>query len=138
MYRILKDEKRVQISYEYGPIEGLNAVSEHSMNRFFNAYEYPDKLYVELKKISEYCRSENIELKFIILPVYKLVDERIKSLGLFEMKQKFKDDLNNIADVLDYSGYNNVAEVRDNFMDYFHPKQHVIDDITVEIWGGNQ
>lgn len=133
-YQINKNPKIVQKSYEYNSPEKLDELSAYRLKLFFGTYEYPTEYYYELKKISDYCLENNIELKFLILPTYKGMEEYLEKNNLMLMRNKFKEDIKSLAYVYDFNQPTELTEIRENFIDYFHPKRHIIDKLTREIW----
>jgi hypothetical protein len=134
-YQLNKDPKLVQRSYEYDSYEKLDKLSSYRLNLFFGNYSYPAEYFNELKKIVDYCNKNNIELKFIILPTYKSTLEYLENKNLLSMRDRFKNDIKSLAYVYDFDYPSQITEVRENFIDYFHPRNHVIDNLTKEIWG---
>jgi hypothetical protein len=133
-YHITRNPKIIQGSYEFQPIEEINKLAKSRLNLFFQNYTYPHAYFRELNNISKYCEENNIELKFIIFPVYKLVDEYLAENNLLDMKQRFKDDIKFIGDTYDLDVPGEIKNNRENYFDYFHPRQAVLDEITTQIW----
>jgi hypothetical protein len=114
-------------------MDEINRLAQFRLRLFFQNYIYPEAEFEELNKITQYCKENDIELKFIIFPVYKGVDEYLEELNLTEMNQRFKVDIESMSETYDLdTGY--VKNNRDNFFDYFHPRDPVIDLITRHIW----
>jgi hypothetical protein len=135
VYQITRNPKIVQNSYEYAPVEEMNKKAESIMKMFFNNYSYPTDYFNELSRISNYCKENDIELKFIILPVYKEVDEFLRKKGLLEMRQRFEDDLRSLGDTYDLDVPGDIKNTRGNFVDYFHLRHPQLDELTRQIWG---
>lgn len=133
-YQIRQDPKLVQQSYEYDSYELLDELSSFRLNLFFDNYSYPANYFNELKKITNYCNDNNIQISFLILPTYEETHNYLKSNNLLQMKEKFKTDIKSLSFVYDYDIPSEITQSRENFLDYFHPKNHVIDDLTKEIW----
>jgi hypothetical protein len=134
-FAITGDSTLITKSYEYLKIETQNEISKNSLKLFFDKYEYPTYFHQELERIVHYCKTNNIEVKFIIFPIYKDVHEYIALKNLEEMNTKFKDFLKSLAYTYDLETSSELSENRNNFIDYFHPKQDLVDDITENIWG---
>ena len=137
LYRITGDRKLVEHPYLSMDVDSLDNLSENRLKLFFNNYRYPENYYLALKKISEYCKANDIELVFLILPIYTKTHEYLEKQGLRLMNLRFKEDIHRLGTVFDYEVLNKQSTNRNNFFDYFHPKQHIIDEITREVWGNN-
>lgn len=133
-YQFNKDSTLVQKSYEYDSFEKLDKLSSYRLKLFFGSYSYPTEYYNELKRIAEYCEKNNIKLEFIILPTYKKTLDYLKNNDLLAMRGKFKRDINSLGAVNDFDHPGMITENRANFIDYFHPRNNVIDKLTKEIW----
>lgn len=134
IYQIYKNPKLVQRPDEHHNYEVLDKLSSYRLNLFFKDYKYPEKYFVELKRITDYCKKNSIEIKFIIFPTYKETQEYLKNNNLLSMKAKFKHDIKSLAYTYDYDIPSNISIKRENFMDYFHPRDHVVDELTKKIW----
>jgi hypothetical protein len=135
LYYKTKNRELVEKSYGYMSEEDLKGLSEFRLKLFFDNYIYPENNYLELKKISNYCIENGIELNFLILPVYVKTLEYIEVQDLKLENLRFKEDMGRLGNVYDYEVLNEQARNRANFIDYFHPKQHILDEITREVWG---
>ncbi len=120
------------------PIEDMNKLAESRMKLFFDNYTYPKAYFNELNKINQYCQENNIELNFIILPVYKGVDEYLEEQNLLEMKQRFKDDINFLGDTYDLDVPGEYKETREYYIDYFHLRRPQLDELTKQIWSNQE
>ncbi len=133
-YHLTKNPSLVSNTYEFTPESEMNALADYRLDLFFSNYIYPESYYIELVKIKEYCEANGIELKFIILPTYKAVDEYLAKNNLTGMKERFKNDIKSLALASDLDIPGEIKEDRKNFVDYFHPIQPVLDTLTYEIW----
>jgi len=138
VYQITKDTAIIQNSYEFVPVEEMNKIARSRLKMFFENYTYPKAYYSELNKISQYCNENNIELRFIILPVYKGVDDYLEEQNLLEMKQRFKDDINFLGDTYDLDVPGEFKETREYYIDYFHLRRPQLDQLTKQIWGNQE
>jgi hypothetical protein len=134
LYHLSQNPQLVQRSYEYLPDNEINELAISRLNLFFGHYEYPDKHYQELLKISQYCESKNIELRFIILPSYVAVNDFIQENGLAEMEEKFKKDIKSLGQTFDFDIPGEIKNTREYFYDYFHLRQPILDSLTIKIW----
>jgi hypothetical protein len=134
-FAITEDSTLVQKSFEYLNVDSQDEISKKSLKLFFDKYEYPTYFHQELERIVHYCNSNDIEVKFIIFPIYKDVHKYIAGKNLEEMNTKFKDFLKSLACTYDLETSSGLSENRSNFIDYFHPRQEIVDDLTKYIWG---
>jgi len=138
LYQTTKNPKIVENSYVYEEIEVLDKITSKRLELFFSDYIYPEDTYDELKRIADYCKKNDIELKFIILPIYEGTHEYLDSHDLTGMEKKFKDDIKSLGYTYDFDVPGETSRVRENFIDYFHPRDNIIDELTKEIWGQNK
>ncbi len=124
----------VSRSYEFLSPEELENLAQSRLKLFFSSYSYPESYKKEIAKIAEYCKTNDIEFTFLILPVYYKVDEYLAKNNMFVDKLKFKADLNSMADIYDLDKLAGLKAYRYNFIDYFHPTQAVIDSLTRLVW----
>jgi hypothetical protein len=115
-------------------INGNNSVDESGLINLFKNYTYPEKDITDLKKVSDYCKKNNIKLEFIILPMYHRFDEFLFEKGLSEKYNRFRTDLSSLGNLHDYSNIKSINNNELNFSDYFHPNQHITDSLTPLIW----
>ncbi len=135
LYVVTKDEKIVQNSYEYAPVEEMDKLARKNLEMFFGDYSYPVAYYSELNKIKQYCDENNIELSFILMPTYKGVAEYLEEHGLTEMRQRFEEEIGFLGDTYNFDVPGEVSNTRENFIDYFHPRRPILDDVTRKVWG---
>jgi hypothetical protein len=135
LYSITENKDLVQHSYEFLDVEKRDERSYEIMQMFFNEYSYPHEYYAELEKISNYCEENNIQLNFIIFPMYDGAKEYIANANLSEMNQRFKDDVKSLGHTYDFDKSTEFTKDRNNFIDYFHPIRSAYVDISNMIWG---
>lgn len=133
-YAITRNRWLVSRSYEYSSKEDMEKLVQFRLNLFFSNYIYPEKYESEFLKIKQYCIINDIELNFVIFPVYEGVDEHLEKVGLINMKKRFKQDISSYGYVYDLDELTEIKGRRENFFDYFHPKYEVIDSLTKMIW----
>lgn len=134
MYALTADRSWAQNPLGLESIKFMNQVSELKFKLFFGNYSYPEKSFVELRKISDYCINHDIELNFIIFPNYRRVDEYLSENGLINLREKYGTDIGAISKLYDFSNDTRISAYRNNFKDYYHINQHMSDSLTVEIW----
>lgn len=129
-----RNPRIISRSYEFLPPEDMENLAQTRLELFFSTYTYPEIYKQEIAKIAEYCKSNDIEFTFLILPVYHKVDDYLAKNNLFTDKLKFKTDLNSLGDIYDLDKLAGLKAYRYNFIDYFHPTQAVIDSLTRLVW----
>ncbi len=137
LYQTTKNPKIVENSYVHEEIEVLDKIASKRLELFFSDYIYPQDSYDELKRIADYCKENDIELKFIILPIYEGTHEYLDRHDLTDMEKKFKDDIKSLGYTYDFDVPGETTRNRKNFIDYFHPRDNIIDELTKEIWRQN-
>ena len=121
-------------SYEYLPPKDMENLAQKRLDMFFGKYIYPEKYRAEFNKIVEYCKENDIQLCFVVLPVYKGVDQYLQKKGMVADRLKFLKDINSYGYTINLDKLSYLKEDRNNFIDYFHPSQQVIDTLTHIIW----
>lgn len=129
-----RNPKIIERSYEFLPPAEMENLAQSRLKLFFSRYTYPTAYKNEFIKITNYCKANNIEFSFMVLPVYKGVDEYLAKHNLFDDKVKFKSDINSLANVYDLDKLAGIKNYRYNFIDYFHPTQKVMDSLTRLVW----
>ncbi|MFH1118784.1 MAG: hypothetical protein V1775_03105 [Bacteroidota bacterium] len=121
-------------SYEFLPPDKMEELAQFRLNLFFKEYLYPDSYLGEFHKIRSYCDKNNIELSFVILPVYEGVDKHLDKVGLTDELKRFKADINSLGKTIDLDQWADFKSDRGNFIDYFHPNQTMMDSLVRKIW----
>ncbi len=135
IYAITKNEDLLKKSYEFTEVNELDRRSEELFGLFFNTYTYPEMYFQELEKISQYCLDNDIQLNFIIMPVYDRVNEYLVENNLSDKNNRFKQDINSLGFTYDFDKPTSFTSIRKNFIDYFHQKPETMDYVTQKIWG---
>ncbi len=101
---------------------------------------YPPDYYNELKKISAYCKSHNIELAFIIFPDQKDFHDLILKRSLGKEYRQYKKDIHSLGTVYDFDYPESIlARSRGNYRDIFHLNPDLIDSYIIPgIWGKSE
>ncbi|GAP43466.1 hypothetical protein TBC1_111619 [Lentimicrobium saccharophilum] len=131
---ITRNPKVINRSYEFLNQQELQHLAQFRLDLFFKKYEYPQNYNREFKKIKAYCEAHGIDLEFIILPVYKAVDEHLRSVGLFDQKLRFKADMQSLGTTYDLDRLSEIKSERSNFIDYFHPQPAIMDSLVTMLW----
>lgn len=133
-WAVTRDKRIISRSYEFLPPAEMEELAQFRLDLFFSKYSYPQSYVDELRKIVEYCDVNDIEYSFLILPVYKGVDEHLAKNSLFDDKLKFKEDIYSLGYTYDLDKLSLLKKDRFNFIDYFHPTQKVMDSLTGIVW----
>ena len=88
--------------------------------KFYSRFEYPTNYFQELKKISQYCKSQNIELIFFIPPTYIGFQNRKIDFSLTKFDQKFVADLESLGKLYNYDVDSEMTRDGNNFKDPMH------------------
>ncbi|KAF0202144.1 MAG: hypothetical protein FD170_2115 [Bacteroidetes bacterium] len=136
-WAVTRDKRIVSRSYEFLPPGEMEELAQFRLDLFFSKYSYPEPYKDELRKIVKYCDENNIEYSFLILPVYKGVDEHLAKNNLFDDKLKFKEDIYSMGYTYDLDKLSGLKKDRFNFIDYFHPTQKVMDSLTGIVWAAD-
>ncbi len=107
-----------------------------STKNFYSSYSYPSKYIVELRKISDYCRLNDIKLSLIMFPTHTDLQRKVGEYGLSAAERIFRRDLERLGTVYDFDYDNEYTSNRANFTDPYHYRdpQLIID----EVWGGKR
>jgi hypothetical protein len=99
--------------------------------------QYPENYYLELKKISDYCIENDIQLYFIIFPDQQDFHSVIAEQSKEDLYARFKKDIYSLGKVYDFDVPSvNVREDRGNYRDIFHLNYSVINNLIIPtIWG---
>jgi hypothetical protein len=89
-------------------------------DRYLRGYTYPKNYYNDLKKISDYCRSNKIKLVFIISPTHMDVQEKIKQFHLEPAYEQFRHDIESFGELYDFNWPNEITRDRKCFLDPLH------------------
>ncbi|MBN1415997.1 MAG: hypothetical protein JW973_12910 [Bacteroidales bacterium] len=116
-----------------------NTILENQGESYLKSMKYPEKYYRELKKISDYCKVNDIELNFIIFPDQQDFHDLILKHSLVDMYNKFKADMKSLGRVYDLDEfYSAISKKRSNYRDIFHLQHYLIDTYVVEnVWRKN-
>lgn len=88
--------------------------------RFLRDYSYPQNYYNELKKISDYCAKNKIQLIFVICPTHTELQAKVNDFKLNKEYEKFLADIKTFGDVYDFNWPNVITENKNSFLDPLH------------------
>ena len=134
MFHYTNDSVWVKDPYFEKPDAEIDSLSEAWADVIFDDYNYPESHISELQKISNYCKENNIELEFIVMPNYQWVNDYIENNGINVHQEQFMQTVASCGKVHDFSKLESICPNRDLFYDYFHCTQNVVDSLTAEIW----
>lgn len=129
-YATTRNPWLVSRSYEFSTADDMEKLARYRLKLFFNKYTYPEEYRQDFLKIRQYCSQHGIELNFIILPVYKGVDNYLEENELTDMRSRFREDISAYGFTYDLDTLSSIKNRRENFIDFFHPKQVIIDSLT--------
>ena len=133
-YGLTKSENIISRESNDYTIEQQDELSQHYLFMFFNNYEYPDEYLLEFEEIAAHCSENNIKLNFVIMPIYYEVFKYLETHNLIMMEKIFKKDMAQFGNVHDYSFVPQFSNERENFYDFFHPRNPVVETVVHEIW----
>lgn len=132
-YLITKDENYVDINYHERNIDMMHR-SEVLLKRQFEHYNYSKEYERALIKISKYCKENDIELIFILLPKYQQFNIFLHDYNLTEDYNNFVKLLSESGKLINLDNMDEFSSNRENFRDYFHYRKEMLDSITYLIW----
>lgn len=103
---------------------------------YYKKYAEPVKYRTELKSISDYCRGQGIELKFVILPTHVDAQREIVNANFQSQNEALRTDLMSFGDVYDFDWPSDLTNNPDNFSDPLHLDHKSIQSVMQEVWRG--
>jgi hypothetical protein len=105
-------------------------------DRYYGRYAHPDKYYKELSQIVDYCRTNGIELVFLILPTHIDLQNCISQhYGLQQAAEQMLTDLCGLGTTIDFNYPNGLTEAKENFSDPYHLKSQAMEKVVEDVWG---
>ena len=92
----------------------------------------------QLRAIVDYCRTNGIELFFLIPPEHDDVRVRVQELGMQDMYAGFKSAVLNLGPTYDCDFANDITRNRANFSDPFHTTPAAASIIVSSLWSGRR
>jgi hypothetical protein len=111
----------------------IETKSEH----YYSRYQFPEESFNRLKEISEFCKSHNIELTFILVPHHIEMQNKVKEYKLENSMSEFKSKLSQLAETIDYDYDCALNRDKSNFGDPIHYKPYIGNLIIGELVSGN-
>lgn len=97
-------------------------------------YKYPKNIIERLREMSYYCKKHKINLKFLIVPVHQEFHKRLLFYKLSVEEERFKNEIRDIATVIDFDYPNSITNNRACFGDPLHTTDSVSRIIVNEIF----
>lgn len=104
--------------------------------KFYEQFGYPDEYYRELKKISEYCAANNINLIFWVPPTHMDFQKRKADFGLEDLDERFVADLKSLGELYDFDYPSELTNNVDDYRDPMHFDNRVGEIVYKEIFSG--
>ena len=117
--------------------EFWNYQINETAEKFYSQFLYPDNYFRDLKRISEYCKKENIHLIIWIPPSHIDFQNRINDFGLTKAQEEFKNQMRQIADVFDFDFSSELTRDKSNFKDPLHFTDEIGHQIYREMFQGH-
>ena len=106
-----------------------------STERFYGHWYHPDDLQQELKKISDYCSDQGIELVFVFPPTHVDLQDRVVAYGLTEDYAKYKQEIAQLGwKVYDFDVHSELTMNADLYKDPYHADEAVKEKVIETIW----
>ncbi len=106
--------------------------------RYYRKYAEPRRYREEFRKISKYCRENNIALTFVIFPTHIDLQRLVDEIGVRPQRTAMLNDLTEFGDVYDFDWQNEMTSDAQNFPDPFHFKREIAAEIVSDIWAGER
>lgn len=106
-----------------------------STENFYGHWYHPDDLQQELKKISDYCSKQGIELVFVFPPTHVDLQERVMDFGLEEDYQNYKQEIIQLGwTVYDFDVPSDLTRDTVLYKDPYHADELVKNKVIETIW----
>jgi hypothetical protein len=109
---------------------------EHWPEQQYGKWKYPAEGYEKLRRVSDFCRQQNIRLTFIIAPSHVDYQKKADQFGLGGEMIRFKKDVSSLSTTVDFDFASDLTRNPDNFKDPVHVKESVADTLMDEILTG--
>ena len=100
----------------------------------YSKYKHPKETLLRLEEIGAYCKENNINLVFLIVPHHKEFHNRLVKFNLVDEEENFKNDIKNIGRVIDFDFPNSITNCKSCFIDPIHTTDSIGDIIVREIF----
>ena len=100
----------------------------------YSKYKHPKETLLRLEEIGSYCKENNINLVFLIVPHHKEFHNRLVKFDLVDEEENFKNDIKNIGRVIDFDFPNSITNCKSCFSDPIHTTDSIGEIIVREIF----
>ena len=100
----------------------------------YSKYKHPKETLLRLGEIGSYCKVNNINLVFLIVPHHKEFHNRLVKFNLVDEEENFKNDIKNIGRVIDFDFPNSITNCKSCFSDPIHTTDSIGEIIVREIF----
>ena len=100
----------------------------------YSKYKHPKETLLRLEEIGAYCKENNINLVFLIVPHHKEFHNRLVKFNLVDEEENFKNDIKNIERVIDFDFPNSITNCKSCFSDPIHTTDSIGEIIVREIF----
>lgn len=107
-------------------------ILDDNFKKDFNNYEYPSNLILELKKIVEYCKVQNIELIFFAAPSHMDLQLKITK-ELSDEYKRYKDFMCSLQNSYFFEYENSITLNKENYIDPYHFNRSIAKIIVDEL-----
>lgn len=107
---------------------------KNSLRKKLGSYIYPQSYYLELQKISQYCRENHIDFNIVIFPTHSDINSLMDEYQLRADFERFKVDMRSLGTVYDFHLPNSFSENQDLFRDPLHPVRSIYQQMAFAIW----
>jgi len=87
---------------------------------YYQNYKYPEHYFIQLNKISQYCKKNKIRLVFFIPPNHRDVQKLVEKNNLLELQVRFKNDLKKMGEFYDFDIESEITKDQTKYEDPFH------------------
>jgi hypothetical protein len=106
----------------------------YGATRNFYHFVFDDGAIARFEEVGRYCRANQIELKFVVLPNHSDLHERIRSFGVEAAWRSLPDRLRRIAETHDFDVEGDLTSDRSRYEDPFHFNQATARQIVEQVF----
>lgn len=100
----------------------------------YSKYKYPEKILERLQEMSTYCKDNGIKLTMLIVPVHLDFHNRLVDYNLSEQEERFKNEIKEIGNVIDFDYTNIITNNKSCFNDPLHTTDSIGEIMVDEIF----
>ena len=121
-----KEKKNKDKSWDY--------IIKTIAKNYYSKYKHPKETLLRLEEVGIYCKANNINLVFLIVPHHKEFHNRLVKFNLVDEEENFKNDIKNIGRVIDFDFPNLITNCKSCFSDPMHTTDSIGKIIVREIF----